>query len=244
MSTCLIIDDEPLARSLIREYLESFPEIEILQECNDGFEGIKALNQHKPDLIFLDIQMPKINGFEMLELYEEPVSVIFSTAFDQYAMKAFENNAIDYLLKPYSKERFDKAVHKWLQSRPVSQPNFPAHEDVYPEAVMNRIVVRNQHEIKILPLNTIYFFEAYGDYIKIHTNEGMFLKKMTMTLLENKLPASAFVRIHRSYIVNITEIHKIEPMEKEQYIAILKNHRERLSISRRGYGNLKEVLGI
>lgn len=244
MPTCLIIDDEPLARDLIREYLETFPEIEILQECNDGFEGIKALNQHKPDLIFLDVQMPKINGFEMLELYEEPVSVIFSTAFDQYAMKAFENNAIDYLLKPYSQDRFDKAIQKWLKTIPTSQPNYPIHEEVYPEVSLNRIVVRNQHEIKILPLNTIYYFESYGDYIKIHTNEGMFLKKMTMTHLENKLPATLFVRIHRSYIVNISEIYKIEPMEKEQYIAILKNNRERLSISRKGYGNLKEVLGL
>lgn len=243
MPTCLIIDDEPLARNLIREYLESFTDIETLQECNDGFEGIKALNQYKPDLIFLDIQMPKINGFEMLELYDEPVSVIFSTAFDQYAMKAFENNAIDYLLKPYSKERFDKAVNKWLQSRPAV-PLIPTNEEVYPDSILNRIVVRNQHEIKILPLSIIHYFEAYGDYIKIHTKEGMFLKKMTMSRLENKLPSGSFVRIHRSYIVNLTEIHKIEPMEKDQYITILKSRPERLSISRSGYTLLKKVLGI
>lgn len=244
MPNCLIIDDEPLARNLIREYLESFPEIEILQECNDGFEGIKALNLYKPDLIFLDIQMPKINGFEMLELYDEPVSVIFSTAFDQYAMKAFENNAIDYLLKPYSKERFDKAITKWLVSRPAAQPSIPVNEAVYPDSVLNRIVVRNQHEIKIIPLNIIHYFEAYGDYIKIHTKDGMFLKKMTMSALESKLAAGLFTRIHRSYIVSLAEIHKIEPMEKDQYIILLKNRPERLNISRSGYTLLKKVLGI
>src|SRR5687768_16061521 len=125
MLKTLVIDDEPLARSLVAEYLSSYPEIEIVQECNDGFEGVKAIGQHKPELIFLDIQMPKINGFEMLELIEEPPAVIFTTAFDEYAIKAFEAHAIDYLLKPFSKERFDKAIQKWLQQRSQAQ-TFPA----------------------------------------------------------------------------------------------------------------------
>ena len=113
----IIIDDEPLARSLIVEYLNNFPDLELVQECGDGFEGLKAINHHKPDLIFLDIQMPKINGFELLELIENPPAVIFTTAFEAYAIKAFEAHAIDYLLKPFSRERFDKAVQKWLQQK-------------------------------------------------------------------------------------------------------------------------------
>src|ERR1700760_2074328 len=113
----ILIDDEPLARMIVREYLQNYPEIEIIQECSDGFEGIKAIQQHHPDLIFLDIQMPKINGFEMLELVDNPPAVIFTTAFDEYAIKAFENHAVDYLLKPFSKERFNKAIRKWLDTR-------------------------------------------------------------------------------------------------------------------------------
>src|SRR5687767_218116 len=113
----VIIDDEPLARSIVKEYLQKHPDLEVMQECNDGFEGLKAIQQHQPDLIFLDIQMPKINGFEMLELIEQPPAVIFATAFDEYAIKAFEAHAIDYLLKPFSKDRFDKAMQKWLSQR-------------------------------------------------------------------------------------------------------------------------------
>src|ERR1700675_3378991 len=118
----IIIDDEPLARSIIKEYLQYHPEMELLAECNDGFEGVKAIQQFQPDLIFLDIQMPKINGFEMLELIEEPPAVIFTTAFDEFAIKAFELNATDYLLKPFSRERFNKAVQKYLNKSPVSSP--------------------------------------------------------------------------------------------------------------------------
>src|SRR5689334_15016798 len=124
MIRTIIIDDEPLARSIVREFLEGFSGIEIVQECNDGFEGVKAIMQHQPDLIFLDIQMPKINGFEMLELVEQPPAVIFTTAFDEYAIKAFEAHAVDYLLKPFSKERFSKAIENWLaQSGTQQQKN-------------------------------------------------------------------------------------------------------------------------
>src|SRR3984885_6404427 len=121
MKRALIIDDEPLARMVVREYLQAFDQIEVLQECNDGFEGLKAIQQHQPNLIFLDVQMPKINGFEMLELVENPPSVIFTTAFDEYAIKAFETHAVDYLLKPFSKERFNKAVEKFLAQAPAPQ---------------------------------------------------------------------------------------------------------------------------
>ena len=123
MSKIIIIDDEPLARMIVKEYLQKYPDIEIAEECNDGFEGVKAIQQHLPNLIFLDIQMPKINGFEMLELLDQPPAVIFTTAFDEYAIKAFEAHAIDYLLKPFNQERFDKAMQKWKEQMAGSQKN-------------------------------------------------------------------------------------------------------------------------
>ena len=176
--TALIIDDEPLARLIVKEYLTAYPQIELLQECSDGFEGLKAIQQHKPDLIFLDIQMPKITGFEMLELAENPPAVIFTTAFDEYAIHAFEAHAVDYLLKPFSKERFDKAIQKMLGEKQKSAPN---NTDVLLEdaalspAQKNRIVVKTGSKIKIIPVYEINYLEAADDYVKIHTAEGCFL---------------------------------------------------------------------
>jgi two-component system LytT family response regulator len=167
MIKCLIVDDEPLARSIVAEYLQGHPEIEVVQECGDGFEGVKAIQQHQPDLIFLDIQMPKINGFEMLELVEQAPSVIFTTAFDEYAIKAFEANAVDYLLKPFSKERFDAAVRKWLDHRLVLASTYalapPALDEVpakQPEEHV-RIVVKAGNNIRIIPVNDVLYLEAY-----------------------------------------------------------------------------------
>ena len=164
MIRCLIIDDEPLARSLVKEYLLLHKNIQLLQECGDGFEGIKAIQHHQPDLIFLDIQMPKITGFEMLELIDEPPAIIFTTAFDEYAMKAFEANAIDYLLKPFSKERFDKALNRWMQQHDNAAPAKSAEElfknlPAQPEE-QNRIVVKTGNQIRIIPLTEICYIEA------------------------------------------------------------------------------------
>jgi two-component system LytT family response regulator len=142
MIKAVIIDDEPLARSVVSEYLQSYTEIKVMEECNDGFEGVKAIAHHKPDLIFLDIQMPRINGFEMLELIDEPPDVIFTTAFDEYAMKAFDAHAIDYLLKPFSKDRFDKALKKWLQQRGTTSVAFAAPQRIHQPEERNRIVVK------------------------------------------------------------------------------------------------------
>ncbi len=142
----VIIDDEPLARLIVREYLQSYSVIRIVEECNDGFDGLKAIMLHQPDLIFLDIQMPKINGFEMLELIEQPPAVIFTTAFDEYAIKAFETHAIDYLLKPFSKERFDKAVEKLLQMNGTHQKAATQHLLQAPNEMpqqLDRVVVKS-----------------------------------------------------------------------------------------------------
>jgi two-component system LytT family response regulator len=247
MKKVLIIDDEPLARLIVKEYLQSYPQIELLQECNNGFEGVKAIQQHQPDLIFLDVQMPKINGFEMLELITDPPAVIFTTAFDEYAIKAFENNTVDYLLKPFSKERFDKAIQKWLDNKTenVAKTNTQTLlETVAQSPAQNqRVVVKIAGKIKIIPVEEIIFLEASDDYVKIHTKEGSFLKNKTMGYFENVLDAQQFVRTHRSYIVSIQQVTRIDPYEKESYLVILKSG-EKVPVSKTGYGKLKMVLGL
>jgi two-component system, LytTR family, response regulator len=247
MIKTVLIDDEPLARSIVTEYLQAFPEITIAQECNDGFEGIKAITQHRPDLIFLDIQMPKINGFEMLELIEQPPSVIFTTAFDEYAIKAFESRAIDYLLKPFSRERFEKAVRKWLEQRNKADHKTVTQtlltEEIRQPEERNRIVVREGSNIRIVPVHEVQYIEAYDDYVKIFTQKEMFLKKKTMSFYENSLDTSQFVRVHRSYIINLQQLTKIEPLEKETYLALLKSG-AKVPLSKSGYTKLKGVLGL
>jgi two-component system, LytTR family, response regulator len=246
MAKVIIIDDEPLARSIVKEYLAKHPQLELLAECGDGFDGVKAIQQHQPDLIFLDIQMPKINGFEMLELIEQPPNVIFTTAFDEYAIKAFEAHAIDYLLKPFNQERFDKAVSKWQEQQ---QSHTPAKTEELLEtaaqspAQNQRVVVKNGSKIKIIPVHDIFYLEAADDYVKIHTHEGYFLKNKTMSHFEQALDGQQFVRSHRSFIVNVQQITRIDPYEKDNHIAILKSGM-RVPVSRGGYGKLKAVLGL
>jgi two-component system, LytTR family, response regulator len=245
MINVILIDDEPLARSMVKEYLASYPDITILQECDNGFDGVKAITQHKPDLIFLDIQMPKINGFEMLELLDNPPSVIFTTAFDEYAIKAFEAHAVDYLLKPFAKERFDKAIQKWLAARQVAPASVPPAlmETVSQPEEKNRIVVKKGSNIVIVPVHTIHYLEAFDDYVKIHTKDGFYLKKKTMSYFEKTLDPKDFVRIHRSYLLNLQELTRIEPLEKDNHVALLKNG-VLVQLSATGYKKLKEVLGI
>ena len=239
----IIIDDEPLARSIVKEYLQSYAGIEIVAECSDGFEGVKAIQQQQPDLIFLDIQMPKINGFEMLEMLENPPAVIFTTAFDEFAIKAFELNVTDYLLKPFSKDRFDKAIQKYL-NRPVVSSAQPVIEAAAQSpGQQNRVVVKDGSKIKIIPVNQIHYLEAADDYVKIITSEGSFLKKRTMSFFEQSLIPYQFVRIHRSYIVNTQLITRIDAYEKDSHIVLL-NTGAKLQASKSGYMKLKEVLGI
>lgn len=240
----IIIDDEPLARSLLTEMLADEQGIEVVAECNDGFEGMKAIQEHQPDLIFLDIQMPKITGFELLELLDEPPQVIFTTAYDEYALKAFEVNALDYLMKPISPERLKKALEK-VQVKlkaPAKNPLFEGKVPQLPEQAQ-RIVVKDAGNIKIIPLADVLYLEAADDYVKINIAEKYFLKHQTMGNFEQQLPPHQFVRIHRSYIVNIQHIHKVELYEKEQYCVILRNN-AKLPVSRSGYTKLKGVLGI
>jgi two-component system LytT family response regulator len=245
MQKIILIDDEPLAREVIKAYLQHFDDLEVVAECGDGFEGVKAIQEHRPDLILLDIQMPKINGFEMLELIDTKPSVIFITAYDSYAIKAFEANALDYLLKPVPEERFREAVLKW-KSKVV--PTAPLVDNVLntmaaTAAQQNRVVVKTGNKVKIIPVHDIYYLEADDDYVKVTTAEGSFLKNKTMNFYEQSLDPQLFVRVHRSYIVQINQITKIEPYQKETHLAILRNGTQ-IPVSKTGYTKLKSLLGI
>lgn len=246
MKKALIIDDEPLARMVVQEYLQPFKDIEVVQECNDGFEGIKAIMQHQPDLVFLDVQMPKINGFEMLELVDKQPSVIFTTAFDEYAIKAFETHAVDYLLKPFSKERFEKAVEKFLSQTPAQaekQTESLLEAVAQSPAQHDRIVVKTGTKVKIIPIQDVQYLSADDDYVNVHTQEGSYLKNKTMAFFEKALDENQFVRVHRSYIVKVQEITRIDPYEKDSHIAILRSG-AKVPVSKAGYARLKQVLGI
>jgi two-component system LytT family response regulator len=234
----LLIDDEELARELVKKFLESETEFEVIGEAEDGFEGIKLINNLKPDLIFLDIQMPK--------LVSDPPIVVFSTAYDQYAIDAFEKNAIDYLLKPFSKDRLLKTLEKVKQ-------NFSSNKDsskeikalvshhVSKEESQKRVVIKNGSKIEMVNHEEIYYIESYGDYVWIHSAKGKLLKQKTMKEFEDILGAD-FLRIHRSYLVNTTAIQKLELYEKNSYQLLLKNS-DRLSVSKSGYKLLKDTLG-
>lgn len=244
MIKVLIIDDEPLACELIQEYLLPFENLEVIGFCHDGFSGLKKIQEEKPDLLFLDVQMPKINGFEMLELIEQAPALIFSTAFDQYAIEAFEANAIDYLLKPYSKERFEKAVNKFLK-RTEFNTSLPKmlNEIGAKNRDQNRIVLKDEGKIRILPLDEIIHLEADDDYVKIHASSGKFMKKKTLQFYEDSLSQDSFCRVHRSHLINISHIVRIDPYEKNSHLALLKDG-SKIPISRGGFQKLKAKLNI
>jgi two-component system, LytTR family, response regulator len=242
----IIIDDEQLARSIIKKYLEPYQDIEIAAECANGFEGIKAVNELSPDLIFLDIQMPKLTGFEMLELLDKKPAIIFTTAFDQYAIKAFEVNAVDYLLKPFPQARLDEALKKakaQIESAVTEAPqieNLIRHNEANIEYI-DRIIIKDGSKISIVQTDSIKCIEAQDDYVMVYSDEGKFLKQKTMKFFEDHLNPKEFIRIHRSYIVKIQEIKQIELLEKESYQVKLKDGKT-LPVSKNGYSRLKVVL--
>lgn len=243
-TTVLIVDDEALSRKLIRKYLEEFPEFEVLGECGDGFSAAKEINKLRPELVILDVQMPKLDGFELLELLDDKPSVIFATAFDEFAIQAFEASAIDYLLKPFSQDRFSKAIHKYLENKSKGELKRHSQSIELPSNTkLERIAVKSGNEIKLLKLEEITHLEAYDDYVKIFTDKDLFLKKQTLAYFENHLPESAFIRVHRSYLLNISSINKIEQAEKDHHQVILKNQ-QRIPVSKSGYKRLKEYLNI
>lgn len=243
----IIVEDEEPARELLKNFLANEHEISIVGEYGDGFSGAVAINRDKPDLVFLDIQLPKINGFELLELLDFSPQIIFTTAYDEFAIKAFDQNATDYLLKPFSKERLLKAVAKAKEKQDSSTESKKSPvemaDDLSSSIQLNRIVVKDAKGINVIPVNDINYFEAQDDYVMIYTSRGRFMKKQTLKYLEQRLDPEQFIRIHRTYIVNALEIQRIEPYEKDSYIAILNNN-SRLKISSSGYKSLKERMGF
>ncbi|MDR0803440.1 LytTR family transcriptional regulator DNA-binding domain-containing protein [Fluviicola sp.] len=242
MIKAFIVDDEPLAREVVKKHLQKYGDITLVGEASDGFEALKLIPELKPDLLFLDVQMPKISGFELLELLSDMPSVIFTTAFDEFALKAFEVNALDYLLKPFSEERFDAAVSKKRNSEPG---NSTQKTDIPLQIIheQNRIVIKDGTEIKIVPVQDVDYIEAYDDYVKIYQGKKYILKKQTMNHFEQVLPKDQFIRIHRSYILNVNQLTKIESYEKNSYVAILKSGSS-IPISRSSYSDLKSRLGL
>lgn len=244
----LIIDDEQPARDVIRHYLKDHSELELRGEFSDGFSGLKAIQELKPDLVFLDVQMPKLTGLELLDLLENPPVIIFSTAYDQYAIKAFEMNAVDYIMKPYSKERFSQAVSKAVSqlnggNKPASaMQNLVKTLDDTTET-LQRIAVKSRHKVSVVPVEDIIYLEAEGDYVMIHTAEARHLKEKTMKYFETHLDPGQYIRIHRSFIVNAKFIDRIEYYDKENYAVLMKNG-AKLRASTTGYKLLKQMLNM
>ncbi len=245
----IIVEDEKPARDLIRTYLMEFSNMELVGEYDNGFDGLKAINEIKPDAIFLDVQMPKLTGFELLEVLEHHPEVIFTTAYDQYAIQAFELNAVDYLLKPYSRERFSEAIGRLesrLSSEVVGKEAKSGIEKIKQHLAesdekLHRVVIKKAGRIHVISTDHINFLEAQDDYVMVYTSEGKFLKQQTMKYFETHLDSQQFVRVHRSYIANIACIERIEPYEKSNFILILKDG-NKVPVSRSGMQMLKENL--
>lgn len=245
----LIIDDEELARAVVREHLATHPDVVVVAECANGFEALKAAALHQPDLIFLDIQMPKLDGFEVLELLEaegKRPAVVFVTAYDQHALRAFEAHAVDYLLKPFSRERFDSALAKAraLAATPLAATPPPPASDLAASArqgrPLERIVVKDGPKVTVVHLDRLDWVQAQDDYVLLRTEAKNLLKQQTLTSLESQLDSSRFIRIHRSYILNLDRLVRVEQDSKEHRDAILRDG-TRLPVSRAGYQRLREL---
>jgi two-component system, LytTR family, response regulator len=243
----IIVDDEPLARSVVREYLAGTAGVEIVAECGNGFDAVKAASELSPDLMFLDVQMPKLDGFEVLELIGRSVPVIFTTAYDQYALRAFEVHAVDYLLKPFSEERFVEAVTR-ARGRIAGGD---AKDDTDIESLvkearprqgpLERVLIRDGAQVHVIPVERIDYVEAQDDYVCFVADGRSYLKDQTMAAVETLLDPARFVRIHRSYMLNVERIARVELYAKDSRVAILHDGRK-LPVSRAGYSRLAKLL--
>lgn len=240
MKKVVIVDDEKSGRALIKEYLEHHPNLILVSEANNGVDAIKDINKFKPDLVFMDIQMPGLTGFDVLEHLEELPHIIFSTAYDKYALQAFEVHAVDYLLKPYTRERFDKAIEKVKQnSVGTIAPFADAHimsKAEYPE----RIIVEKGTKYVTLATHDIYYIEAYGDYSKIFTATAQYISNRGISALEEKLNPNQFMRIHRSTIVSLPAIKEVAKYGKS-YLLVLAN-KEKVKVSRSYADRIKQMI--
>jgi len=241
----LVVDDEELARDVLREMLAAHPEVSEAAEAADGFEAVKAAAETRPDIVFLDVQMPKLDGFEVLELLDPATAVVFVTAYDEYALRAFDVNAVDYLLKPYSPERFEEALDR--AKRRVGRPAAPSAAHLAAAArpegqPLERIVVRDGASVQVIPVEKLDYAEAQDDYVALWSAGRSFLKQQTLASLEAGLAPESFVRIHRSYLLRLDRLAGIEPTGKASRVAVLRDG-TRLPVSRSGYARLREILG-
>jgi two-component system, LytTR family, response regulator len=240
----IVVDDEPLARAVVREYLGTHPGVEVVAECANGFEAVKAVSELSPDLMFLDVQMPKLSGFEVLELIGRSVPVVFTTAYDKYALSAFDVHAIDYLLKPFSAERFAEALmraRERLAARELQPLEALVADDRAKQVPLERVLIRDGSRVHVLPVDAIDYVEAQDDYVAFHSEGKSYLKDQTLAAVENVLDAARFVRIHRSYLLNIDRIGRVELYAKDSRIAILRDG-TKLPVSRAGYARLAKLL--
>jgi two-component system LytT family response regulator len=235
-----IVDDEELARGLLREMLGAHPEIAIVAECANGFAAVKAIAETRPELLFLDIQMPKLDGFEVLELIDPGPAVVFVTAYDQYAIQAFDAQAADYLLKPFSAERFERALERAKTRLGEGRRELAVARP--PEQRPERVVVKDGTRVHVIPIAKLDYVEAQDDYVALHSAGKSYLKQQAIAAMEAALDPAKFVRIHRSAIVNLERVARIEPYGKESRVAILADG-ARLPVSRAGYARLLEAMG-
>lgn len=241
----IIVDDEELARQIVREYLAAEQDIEIVAECGNGFDAVKAVNERKPDLLFLDVQMPKLDGFEVLELIGTDVAVVFVTAYDQYAMRAFDAAALDYLLKPFDQARFHTALER-VRRRIGERAHLVSASELKnaakaPGQYAARIVVKDGTRVHIIPADQLEYAEAQDDYVALHSGGKSYLKQQTISSLAEALDPSHFVRVHRSYLVNLERVTKIEPYTRDTRLAILTSGTQ-VPVSRTGFMRLKELM--
>lgn len=245
MSTlrAVVVDDEELARALLKELLARHDDVEVAAECANGFDAVKRISEIKPDVVFLDVQMPKLDGFEVLELMDTDAAVVFVTAYDVYAMRAFDVHAVDYLLKPVSPERFEAALGRVKQrlshERPAASILRAAARE--PGASLERLVIKDGARIHVVPMHKVDYLEAQDDYVAVHTEGKTFLKQQTLSGLEATLDQSAFVRIHRSYILNVEKLSRLEPYGRDSKVAILRDGTQ-LPVSQSGLTRLSKVL--
>jgi two-component system, LytTR family, response regulator len=239
----IIVDDEELARQMLCELLRTHPDIEIAAECANGFEAVKAVAELKPDLVFLDVQMPKLDGFEVLELTGTDMAIIFTTAYDQYALRAFDAHAVDYLLKPFGADRLEAALARVRErfGGKVSAPVELAAAARPPEQFAERIVVKDGTRVQIIPVGKLDYAEAQDDYVALCAEGKKHLKQQPISSLEKILDPARFLRVHRSFIVNVECVARIEPYGKETHVAVLTNG-AKIPVSRNGYAKLREFL--
>lgn len=242
MIRVLIVDDEALARHLLREYLQAHGDVELVGECDNGFDAVKAITELNPDLVFLDIQMPRLNGLEVLELTQRDNGVVFTTAYDQYALRAFDLRAVDYLLKPFAQARFDEALARARTLMGQPSPALQALATQTETARLERLLVRDRNQVHVLALESVACVEAQDDYICIYCEDNKrYLKTQSLSDLEARLDPALFVRVHRSWLINLRHLKSIERLAKDSFVAVLHSGQQ-IPISRAGHERIRALI--